>query len=80
MFFEISGQKFSTIYSKMPVLESLFNKRPGTFSKETSTQVFSCGYCEIFKNSFFCRALLVVASESSEPEKIFYHDSYTFFH
>ena len=64
----------------MPVLESLVNKRPGTLSKrDFNTGVF-LGYCEGFKKSFFYRALLVVASELSEPEKIFYHDSYTFFH
>ena len=31
-------------------------------SKETSTQVFSCEYCKIFKKSFFYRTLLVAAS------------------
>ena len=32
------------------------------FIKDTPTQVFSCEYCEIFKNSFFNRAPLLTAS------------------
>ena len=39
------------------MLESLLIKlpgfRPATLLKETPTQVFSCEYCEIFKNTFF---------------------------
>ena len=31
--------------------------------KETLTQVFSCEFCEIFKNNFFYRAPLVAASD-----------------
>ena len=30
--------------------------------KETSTQMFSCQFCEILKNTFFCRTPLVAAS------------------
>ena len=33
--------------------------------KETLTQVFSCQFCEIFKNTFFRRTPLVAASENS---------------
>ena len=45
------------------MLESLFNKVAGLKScifikKETPTQLFSCEYCEIFKNSFFYRTLV----------------------
>ena len=45
---------------KKPVLESLFNKFAGLnvcifIKKETATQMLSCEYCEIFKNSFFYR-------------------------
>ena len=32
------------------------------FKKETLTQVFSCEFCEIFKNIFFCVTLPVAAS------------------
>ena len=51
---------------KTPVSESLFKKvaRPATFLKrDSNTQVFSCEYCTIFKNSFFYRTLLVAASK-----------------
>ena len=48
------------------MLESLINNAAGlhscNFIKETPTQVFSCEYCEIFKNSFYYRAPLVTAS------------------
>ena len=37
-----------------------FNK---VVKKETLAQVFSCEFCEIFKNRFFKRVLLVAASE-----------------
>ena len=37
------------------MLESLFND-----VADTPTQVFSCEYCEIFKNSFFYRTPPVV--------------------
>ena len=42
------------------MLESLFNK---FYKKETPTQVFRCGYCDIFKNSFFYRTPPVAASD-----------------
>ena len=51
---------------KTPVSESLFKKvaRPATFLKrDSNTQVFSCEYCTIFKNSFFYGTLLVAASK-----------------
>ena len=35
---------------------------PATLLKKTPTQVFFCEYCEIFKNSFFYRTILVAAS------------------
>ena len=51
----------------LPVLESLSKKVAGlearkSIKKETPSQVFSCEYCEIFKNSFFYRTSLVAAS------------------
>ena len=48
------------ILRKAPVLESLFNS---LYLKETPTQVFSCEYCKIFKNSFFHRTTPVAASD-----------------
>ena len=34
------------------------------YYKETPTQMFSCEFCEIFKNTFFQRTPLVAASAS----------------
>ena len=36
--------------------------QPATLLKKIPTQVFSCGFCEIFKNSFSYRASLLAAS------------------
>ena len=44
------------------MLESLFNKVDSKDTKEAPTQVFSCEYYEIFKNTFFNGALPVAAS------------------
>ena len=33
--------------------------------KETPAQVFSCEFCEIFKNTFFTEDLQMTASENS---------------
>ena len=45
-----------------------FNKvagvRPAILFKETLAQVFSCKFCEIFKNAFSYRTLLMAASAS----------------
>ena len=50
--------KFRKIQRRTPALEPLFDKGAelNAFSfikKETLTQVFSCEYCEIFKNAYF---------------------------
>ena len=41
------------------------------YLKETLAQVFSCEFCEIFRNTFFCRTPVVAAfvSECSYPCK-----------
>ena len=39
-------------------------------SKETPTQVFSCGFCETFKNNFFHRTPPVAASAISDQNSI----------
>ena len=53
---------FCIIHRRTPVLEFLFNKvaglRPGTLLKKTPTQVFSCEYWEISKNTYFIESLL----------------------
>ena len=51
---------------KHPYCNLFFNKvaglRPATLPKKIPTQVFSCEYYEIFKNSFFYRTPLWAAS------------------
>ena len=61
-------KKFRKIHRKTPVPES-FNKVAGLspescifIREETLTQVFSCEFCEIFKNSFLTEHLQVTAS------------------
>ena len=35
------------------------------YQKETLTQAFSCEFCEISRNTFYCRTPLLAASENS---------------
>ena len=56
------------------MLESLNNK---VYYKESPAHVFSCEYCEIFKNSFFYRTPPVAASRDIQasyitPKRKFY--------
>ena len=55
---------FLKIHKKTPVPESLFNKvavlRP---KKDTLAKVFSCEFCEIFKNTFFTEYFRVTTSQ-----------------
>ena len=49
---------FCKIHRKATVAECFFNKVAGLqacnfIKKETVAQVFSCEFCEIFKNTFF---------------------------
>ena len=51
---------FLKISQNSPVL------RPETFIQEDIlAQVFSCEFCKIFKNTFFYKTLLVIASDKS---------------
>ena len=58
------------------MFESFFNKifnkvfRPARLSKGTPTQVFSCEYCEIFKNTYFEEDLSTAASDFFTSEVI----------
>ena len=66
MFFKIGVLKTSAIFTgKTPDLESLFSKVAGlkacNFVKDNPTQVFSCEYCKIFKNTFFYKTPSVAA-------------------
>ena len=62
MFFKMLFLKISQYCQKNTCLGSLFKNVAGLkacifIKKEIPTQVFSCKYCEIFKNNFFCRTL-----------------------
>ena len=56
--------QFRNIHRKTPVLESLELQvwRSATLLKETPTKVFSCEYCNIFKNTYFEENLSTIAS------------------
>ena len=64
-------QEFHKIHRKTPASESLFfNKKNNFFKKETLTQVFSCEFCEISKNTFSIEHLRTTASGLLHFEKI----------
>ena len=48
-------EKILKFHKETPVLESLFSKV--SRNKETPAQVFSCEFCEAFKNTFFTEHL-----------------------
>ena len=60
-------KEFRHIHKKTPVLKSLLNKvaasKACTFIKKTTSQMFSCEYCEISKNTYFEEHLRMAASE-----------------
>ena len=58
MFFKIGVLENFSIFTGKHLCWSLF-------LKETPTQVFSCEYCEFFKNNFFYRTPMVAASASA---------------
>ena len=61
---ERCSQKFHKIHRKTPVPQSLFKPQACKFiKKETLAQVFSCDFCEVFKNTFFTEHLWTTASE-----------------
>ena len=69
MFFEIDGLFNFAIFTGKHLCWGLFliklqNFRPATFLKRDSNTGVSCGYCKIFKNSFFYRTHPVHAPDS----------------
>ena len=75
MFFEISSIKNFAIFTGKHLcwglgLIKLHACRPATFLKRDSNTGVSCGYCELYKNSFFIEnlrwLLLTVLSQYSE--------------
>ena len=57
------SQKFCKTHRKTPVPDFLFcrSEACNPIKKEFLTQVFSCEFCEIFKNTFFTEHLLTTA-------------------
>ena len=72
-----TGGVYENIHMETPVLESLFNKAGGlrcaNYQIETPTQVFSCDYCKVFKNTYFEEHLQTVASVCSK-DLLKYHN------
>ena len=62
MFFKIGVFMNFSIFTGKHLCWSLFLIKLQAFKKETPAQVFSCEYCEIFKNTFFNRTPPVAAS------------------
>ena len=65
MFFKIGVLKVFSMFAKTPVFESPFNKAGALkacifIQKEIPTQVFSCEYCEFFKNTFLVEYFLII--------------------
>ena len=57
--------QYTALQSRRSRSLTLFCLRPATLlKKETLVQVFSCEFCEIFKNTFFYRTPPVAASVS----------------
>ena len=63
-------RNFAKFTGKQLCQSSFFNKGGGLacsfIKKETLVQVFSCKFCEISKNTFYCRTPLVAASVKKE--------------
>ena len=60
--------KFTAIH----LCQSLFFKTRNFIKKETLTQVFSCEFCEISKNTFLTDHLWATASRRLRPEILSY--------
>ena len=70
MFFNIGNLKNFAIFAQKHLCWGVFliklqAIKTATFLKRDSITADSCGYWEIFKNNFFCRTPLMVASENS---------------
>ena len=56
--------KFLKVHRKIPVSESFIKRN--FIKKKTLAQVFSCEFCEIYKDAFFTKHLWMTASSSSK--------------
>ena len=57
---------FPTGQLSLEVVARRWSTKKGVIEKETLAQVFSCEFCEIFKNTIFYRTPLITASVSLE--------------
>ena len=65
VFLKISQNSQESTSARVSFLIKLQAKGCNFIKKETLVQLFSCEFCEIFKNTFFYRTPLVAASNSS---------------
>ena len=73
-------KNFTIFIEKIPVLEPDFNKIAGLFiKKDAQTQMFSCEYCEIFKNTCFNEHLqtVLITSGIVESAILIFIETYT---
>ena len=69
IFLNISQNPQETTCARVYFLIKLHAESCNFSKKDTLTQVFSCEFCKIFKNSFFIEHLFTAASESWEASK-----------
>ena len=60
MYFKIGVLKNFSMFAKNTLFESLFNKAEGLKAYIFIKKVFSCDYCEIFKNSLLVEPFLFI--------------------
>ena len=63
VFFTLQKQS-SEVFCKIGISKKGISESCNLIKKETLPQVFSCEFCEIFKNTFYHRKPLIVASVS----------------
>ena len=63
VFFTLQKQS-SEVFCKKGINKKSISESCNFIKKETLAQVFSCEFCEIFKNTFYYRTPLIVASVS----------------
>ena len=71
LFLEISQNSQENTCARVSSLIKLQGSMCNFIKKETLAQVFSCKFCQIYKNRFLHRTPLVAASEDSIPNTNF---------
>ena len=65
VFLKIWQNSQENTVSETSFFKSCWPEACNVLKKATLTQVFSCKFCEIFKNTFFTEDIRVTASEST---------------